>query len=267
MFARTSTGILYLFRKFVSKPGRQVRVGRPRGALVAPVLVLVLAIIVPLARAQTQTTSPDLLRSLSPEMLRALQQGEGVDAGPTSPTVETYVPAQIQRDQEPPSRLEQLYLRRSGEILKQFGYDSLGTPTSVSINQSGALSDQYVLSANDELVVTFRGQENSTYRVRIGRDGTITLPKLNPILAAGRRFGDFRAELEAQVAQAFISTKVYVNAGSLHQLTVLVSGEVRAPGARIVSGLASPLDVILLSGGIKKTGSLRNVRISGPSGS
>lgn len=255
-----------MLKKSVSKIGRRIfNRSRPKWAALVPILGVALAIVVPLARAQT--IPPDLLRSISPEMLRALQQGQTGDTGSTSPAVETYLPAQIQRDQEPPSRLEQLYLRRSGEILKQFGYDSLGVPTSVSINQSGALSDQYVLSANDELVVTFRGQENSTYRVRIGRDGTLTLPKLSPILAAGRKFGDFRAELEAQVAQAFISTKVYVSAGSIHQVTVLVSGEVRAPGARIVSGLASPLDVILLSGGIKKSGSLRSIRISGPSGS
>jgi len=252
-----------LLKKLASRLGRPERANSLR-KWAALVLTLGLVILVPFAHAQT--TSPDLLRSLSPEMLRALQQGQG-DTGSTSPSVETYIPAQIPRDLEPPSKLEQLYLRRSGEILKQFGYDSLGAPSSITINQSGALSDQYVLSTNDELVVTFRGQENSTYRVRIGRDGTLTLPKLSPILAAGRKFADFRADLEAQVAQAFISTKVYVSAGSLHQLTVLVSGEVRAPGARIVSGLASPLDVILLSGGIKKTGSLRSVRISGPSGS
>jgi protein involved in polysaccharide export with SLBB domain len=227
-------------------------------------LVMACVLAAPLAFAQT--VSPDLSRLVSPEMLRALQQGQGGDTTTINPSVETYLPAQVQRGQEPPSRLEQLYLRRSGEILKQFGYDSLGEPTSVSINLSGAVSDQYVLSANDELVVTFRGQENSTYRLRVSRDGTVTLPKLTPILAAGRPFGTFRSDLEARVSQAFISTKVYVSLGSIHQVSILVSGEVRMPGSRIVSGLASPLDVILLSGGIKKSGSLRSIRVSGPSG-
>jgi len=203
-------------------------------------------------------------------MLRALQQGGGdIPSGSntTRPDVQTYPPALPHKEQSTPSRLEEIYLRRSGEYLKQFGYEALGQPTSVSISQSGALSDKYILSTGDELVVTLRGQENSTYRVRIDRDGTIILPKLSPILAAGRRFGEFRSDLEAQVAQAFLSTKVFVAAGNLHQLSILVSGEVGSPGVRIVSGLASPLDVILLSGGIKKTGSLRRVRVSGPSGS
>ena len=231
-------------------------------AVVLALGAVLLALASPLALAQS--ISPDLLRSVSPEMLRALQQGQadgsvsgGADS--TRPDVQYYLPTQARPDQTPSSRLEQLYLRRSGEFLKQFGYDALGQPSSVSINQSGALPDDYILSSNDELVVTFRGQENSTYRVRVDRDGRVILPKLSPILATGRRFGDFRADLDAQVAQAYLSTKAFVTLGNIHQVSILVSGEVRSPGSRIVSGLASPLDVILLSGGIKKTGSLRSM--------
>ena len=178
-------------------------------AVVLALGAVLLALASPLALAQS--VSPDLLRSVSPEMLRALQQGQadGIgssDADTTRPDVRSYSPTQARPDETPPSRLEQLYLRRSGEFLKQFGYDALGQPSSVSINQSGALPDDYILSSNDELVVTFRGQENSTYRVRVDRDGRVILPKLSPILATGRRFGDFRADLDAQVAQAYLST-------------------------------------------------------------
>jgi len=204
-------------------------------------------------------------QDLTPDMLRALQrqQGLGTGEGDTTvkPSVETYPPIRLPTVLPPPSKLEELYSMRAGEPLRLFGYEALGVPTAVSIAQAGAVPDSYVLGQNDELVVTFRGSENSTYRVRVDRDGRVLLPKLNPILAAGRKFGDFRADLEAQVSQAYVSTKVYVTLGNLHQLTVLVAGEVRAPGARIVSGLASPLDAILLSGGIKKTGSLRGVRV------
>jgi len=265
--SRTLSGDVYLIKlKF---PNRGLVVSRFL-RLVGMVATVVCAIAVPLAFGQS--TSPDLLRSLSPEMLRALQQGQtdgGLigEPGVVQPEVQTYHPTVSQPDQSPPSRLEEIYLRRSGEILKQFGYDVLGQPATVTINQSGAVLDKYVLGTDDELVVTLRGQENSTYRVRVGRDGNLTLPKLSPILAAGRTFGDFRADLEAQVARAFISTRVFVTPESLHQMSILVSGEVRTPGSRIVSGLASPLDVILLSGGIKRSGSLRDIHISGAGGS
>ncbi len=161
----------------------------------------------------------------------------------------------------PPSRLEALYSSRAGRSLKQFGYDILGVPTAVSAAQIAGVQDNYVLGEGDEIIVDLRGQENATYRQTVNRNGQITLPKLNPILAAGRTFSDFRADLERQVSQAYISSSAFASVGQIRQISVLVAGEVRAPGARILSGLATPLDAILLSGGIAKTGSLRNVAL------
>ena len=47
----------------------------------------------------------------------------------------------------------------------------------------------------------------------------------------------------------------------MRQISVLVSGEVYVPGARVVPGLASVVDALVLSGGVRKTGSLRDIRI------
>jgi protein involved in polysaccharide export with SLBB domain len=41
----------------------------------------------------------------------------------------------------------------------------------------------------------------------------------------------------------------------------MVTGEVNVPGMRTLSGLNTPIDALLLSGGIRKTGSLRNITI------
>jgi protein involved in polysaccharide export with SLBB domain len=92
--------------------------------------------------------------------------------------------------------------------LKQFGYDILGVPTAVTAAQVGGVQDDYVLGEGDEIIVDLRGQENATYRLRVGRNGQITLPKLSPILAAGRSFSEFRADLERQVSQAYLSSNV-----------------------------------------------------------
>jgi protein involved in polysaccharide export with SLBB domain len=48
----------------------------------------------------------------------------------------------------------------------------------------------------------------------------------------------------------------------MRQISVLVTGAVNNPGQRLVTGLSSVLDAILISGGVSKTGSLRDVRIS-----
>ncbi len=143
--------------------------------------------------------------------------------------------------------------------LTQFGYDFFGIPVPLQAAQLGAPQDRYVLGPGDEVNVVFRGPNDGTVTERVNRDGQIILPKLAPIAAAGRTLADFRADLERRVAQTYIDTNVYISLGQLRQVSVLVTGDVRSPGKQVLTALATPLDAILLAGGIAKTGTLRNV--------
>lgn len=160
-----------------------------------------------------------------------------------------------------PSRLEQIVSTRAGMQLMQFGYDQLGLGREVTVPETGAVADDYVMGPGDEVVVSLRGQENTDVRVTVDRNGQVVLPRLAPIAASGRSFGAFRQTLDAAVARAYVATKASVTLGRVRQVTVLVSGEINVPGQRIATGLSSVVDVLLLSGGVKKTGSLRNVSL------
>ena len=104
-----------------------------------------------------------------------------------------------------------------------------------------------------------RGHDMSSYVVPVDRDGRIIIPNYQPVMASGRTFGQVRADLAEEVAHDALSTRAYISLAGSRQISVLVTGEVYAPGLRTLSGLNTPLDAILLSGGIRKTGSLRNV--------
>lgn len=209
--------------------------------------------------AQQLPISPDALGKIQ----QALQSGSvQSDTGQQYQSQQTtLLPAATQNFQIPPSRLEQIISARAGASLLQFGYDQLGSGQPVTIPQSGAVDDDYVLGPGDEIVASFRGQASSEFRTTVDRNGNVVLPQLSPIAAAGHRLGDFRDAINAAVRRSYISTQVFITVGNLRQITVLVSGEVYSPGQRLVTGLSSPVDAILLSGGIKKTGSLRNVKV------
>ena len=160
-----------------------------------------------------------------------------------------------------PSRLEQIISARAGAVLQQFGYDQLGIGRQVTVPETGAVADDYVMGPGDELVVSMRGQENSDVRTTVDRDGRVVLPRLAPISASGRTFGQFRQDLDAAVRRAYVASTASVSIGKVRQISVLVAGEVNVPGQRIATGLSSIVDALLLSGGVKKTGSLRNVRL------
>ncbi len=174
-----------------------------------------------------------------------------------SPTTQTLTPAATTLP--PPSRLELLYSQRAGQPLQQFGYDTFGVGTSVTVTQIGSVQDNYILGPGDQLSIVLRGHDMSAYVVPVDRDGRIIIPNYRPVMAGGRTFGEVRADLAEEISHDALSTRSYISLAQSRQISVLVTGEVYAPGIRTLSGLNTPLDAILLSGGIRKTGSLRNV--------
>lgn len=181
------------------------------------------------------------------------------------PTTAAQRPQQSQRliIPEDITPLEKDYSDRAGSIVRQFGYDTLrnGGAMPDPSTLAGAVADDYILGAGDEVVLTLRGQKNVAYRARIDREGRAVFPDLPPVSAAGRRFGEFREDLTRQISSTFLQTESFLSLGSVRQINVLVGGEVGQPGYQQMSGLASVLDVLAAAGGIQKTGSLRQIQL------
>ena len=188
------------------------------------------------------------------------QIGTGLSTVPQQTLIQPVAPA-VGGAELPVSRLEDILSARAGAPLRQFGYTELGVGRAVIVPQTGAVADDYILGSGDEIVATLRGQENTDLRTTVDRNGQVLLPRITPIPAAGRTLGAFRQDVDAAVRRAYVATSATVSVGRVRQISVLVSGEVNSPGQRLVTGLSSVLDALQLSGGIKKTGSLRDVRI------
>jgi len=182
-------------------------------------------------------------------------------APPVSSTTTTLQPVITQPVSTGPSGLEIEFSNRAGVPLQQFGYDVFGVPGVVNASQIGAVQDSYIVGVGDQIQIIMTGHQNATYTVTVDRDGRIVLLNLPPVAAAGRTMGDVRAELSQRIASQYLNTKSYISITSVRQIGVLVTGEVASPGLRTLTALNTPLDALILSGGIKKTGSLRGVYI------
>ena len=210
------------------------------------------------AQTLPSTSSPDvqgILNAISGQSTGATQTApaQQVPAAPTMPTQSTLTPAAqpvAPAAPQAPSQLELLFSQRAGRTLKQVGYDAFGVGIPVSTSQIGALQDTYVLGVGDQINVVMRGHENVAYTVNVDRDGRIILPELPPIAAAGRTFGEVRSDISQRVARLMIGTQAFVSIGTVRQIAVLVTGQVASPGVRTLTGLNTPVDAILLSGGI-----------------
>ena len=173
---------------------------------------------------------------------------------------------------EPLSNTEAFFAARLPEQqppLRQFGYDTFrnlapaanGLPPVV-----GAMPDSYVLGRDDEVVISIRGRARQSLSLRVGRDGMIALPDLPPFPAAGRSLRDLRADIEMRVARELGGSEAFVSLGQTRQIGIFVAGEVVRPGLVPLPALSSLLDALGAAGGIRRTGSLRAIRVEGPEG-
>lgn len=158
-----------------------------------------------------------------------------------------------------PSVIENDYNGRSNSELKQFGYqlfDRLPLPNQII---TGMISNGYVMGVGDELVVNFKGSKEEVLSVKIDREGRLVIPNLQPVMAVGLSLGVLRQRLEKQVSESLIGTEIFISVATLRQISVLVAGEVENPALVRTTSLATPLEVLLHVGGVKKIGSLRNI--------
>lgn len=169
--------------------------------------------------------------------------------------------------EEPLSNTETFFAARLDSPLRQFGYETFRQPAGAAPPglSFGALPEDYVVGRDDEVVLAFRGRARQTISARVTREGTLLLPDLPPIPAAGRTLRELREDLVAR-AQRELGSEVFISIGQLRQMNVFVSGEVVRPGFQALTAIASVLDALTAAGGVRKTGSLRAVRVEGPRG-
>ena len=258
---------------FVSQPknagGKRRSHGLSVAGFFAPFLLAVAGWLALSGDGLAQSTGTDPL-SLLQQVQRSGVGGLGglgslgngvVDTTTNLPQSQTLQPQTGPIVSQPRSRLEQIMSARAGVVLFQYGYNQFGVGRQVIVPETGAVQDDYIMGPGDEVVVSLRGQENSDLRTTVDRNGRVVLPRLPPIPAAGRNFGSFRQDVDAAVHRAYVASTASVAIGRVRQISVEVSGEVNVPGLRILTGLSSVADALLLSNGIRKSGSLRNIHV------
>lgn len=166
-------------------------------------------------------------------------------------------------DDTPPSAVEDMYTSRVVDPLKQFGYDLFASENQDKNDDgisSGALQDDFVLNIGDELSVIMRGQRLNQSTYTITGEGLLVVDDLPPINAAGKTIAQLREALKAQVSSIY-NTDIYLSLAKVRQVGVLVVGHVKKPGRKSLTTFDTALDALMSSGGIEKTGSLRQIKL------
>lgn len=242
-------------------------------------LLLPLALLFPVtATAQSISQSQiEQFQSLPRAQQEALASQYGVDLDSLqSPGQQTQRPRDVQvvepvtsngaeekeqarRQQEEEQKEQQAADKNGG--LKPFGYDLFrGNPTTFAPVTEIPIPSGYTLGPGDVLRVQLWGKENQNLELPIGRDGTVSFPQSGPMSVAGLSFNEASQQIRKQVSEQYIGVQASVSLGELRSTRVFVLGEARNPGSYSVSSLSTITNALYVSGGIKQTGSLRNVQ-------
>ena len=157
---------------------------------------------------------------------------------------------------------EKLVEEDSDQTLKRFGLELFDREISTfSPVDDMPAPDGYRVGPGDSINLYLYGNEELDVTLSVNREGQLILPRLGPLSVAGLTFEQVKEVIEAKVASQLVATKAVVSLGKLRAITVLLAGDVFAPGSYSVSGLSTVLQVLYIGGGISEIGSLRNISV------
>lgn len=143
-----------------------------------------------------------------------------------------------------------------------FGYDLFkGTPTTFAPATDIPVPADYILGPGDTIILQLFGKENARYNLVVTRDGTVQIPKIGPVSAAGSKFSELEKKWRGYIANKMIGVRASVTMGPLRSIRVFILGEADRPGSYTVSSLSTMTNALFVSGGIKHIGSLRNIQL------
>jgi protein involved in polysaccharide export with SLBB domain len=147
--------------------------------------------------------------------------------------------------------------------LEPFGYDIFGddTPSTFAPATDIPVPVDYVIGPGDTINIQLFGNQNTEYFLTVNRDGTVTFPEIGPVNVSGLTFTDLRNAINERVSEQMIGVRAATTLGELRSIRVFVLGDVAQPGSYTVSGLATMTNALLVSGGVKEIGSLRNIAL------
>ena len=163
------------------------------------------------------------------------------------------------------SRLQEDVYDRTGVFVDHYGYDIVRKAGSglsdVGRAHLGAVGADYELGIGDGVTVSILGTESNIFDLVVDSEGRLVVPSIGSLAAAGRSLGNIRDELSERIKALFVGAEVFVSLSELRRGAVYVTGEVGRPGVQHVVANASLIEVLRRAGGVRYSGSLRNIQI------
>ena len=151
------------------------------------------------------------------------------------------------------------------DAIKPFGYDLFASdPSTFAPGNEVPIPSDYRIGPGDLIEIQLFGQRNDSFSLGISREGMIRFPGIGPIHAfeKGTSFLELKNHLKEKIQEHLgEGVQSAITLGAFRSMRIFLLGEVRKQGAYTVSALSTTINALLSCGGIKETGSLRNIQL------
>lgn len=176
------------------------------------------------------------------------------------------VPSQLEQNVaaslRPVSLEEEIQQQRVQSTLEQFGYDMFAGIS----NTFAPISDMpvpydYIIGPGDTFAVQAFAATNVQYNLTVTREGLLLIPDAGAVTVSGLTFEEAKIAISEAIETKRIGIKTLVTLSEFRSIQIMLVGEVAKPGSYSVSGFSTLINALASSGGIKRSGSLRNIQV------
>ena len=150
--------------------------------------------------------------------------------------------------------------------LTNFGYNYFSLRDTIQFIDNANVSSNYILGFGDEVIISIWGQAEQYVRKTLERDGTIFVENVGLLYLGGKTQSEAKSYIKVRFGRVYSSinstpqlTYLEFSIGKIKNINISVAGHVQFPGNYVVNPSISISNILILSGGIKETGSLRNI--------
>ncbi len=147
------------------------------------------------------------------------------------------------------------------DLLTQFGYNIFNQDLAISTDTLIPVADDYILGPGDSLIIHIWGKIDQTLNVTLDSNGKIYIPKIGNIFLSGSTFKQSKKLIKKSLGKHYVNFDLSITMGQLKTIKVFILGEAKNPGAYDIYSLSTLFNALHASGGPKKTGSLRHIKL------
>ncbi|MBL6693323.1 MAG: SLBB domain-containing protein [SAR86 cluster bacterium] len=145
----------------------------------------------------------------------------------------------------------------------KFGYDFFNKiPLTYSPLFDVPIANDYKISIGDVLVVSFVGPllEGSN-EVDVALDGNIFIENIGKFYVYGKSTDSIEEDILKKLEDIYPGTEIIISPKELKPIQVYILGEVETPGIFNFNALTTVSNALINAGGVKDSGSLRNITL------